>query len=528
MTKKYLFLILIIATAFLVRTIRLADRPAGLTWDEAALGYNSFSLLKTGADEHGQIMPLVFKSFGDYKPGLYVYITVPFTAVFGLNEFSTRLPSAIVGTLLIIAVYLLTSHLSGTRSGLFASVMLTISPWAIIFSRGAWEANLALLLTTLGATLFLRKKFVLASIMLGLTFWTYQGSKLFTPLILLALLVSLRPKWTTLVRPLAVLTIFVFPLIVNLKTQSGRLRVFSLFNYTRTADSINQILNQDTSTTSSPLFVLYHSEVYDQLRGIVQRYLNHLSPRFLFSEGDWSNPRHALPFYGYLHFPEVIPIILGLYALIMSKSHRNKLIWLWLLLSPLPSALSRDIVSGVRSLPMVIPLSVIGGIGLSVMFKNKLMTLVYFAFLAFSTVYFMDLYFVHSPFYFSKYWMTPYKQAVAIVNQNKDKYNRIVFSTSLGQPYIYFLYYNKIDPRFFLSHSKSVDNIYGDVGEVSFFDGINFEKINWPAERTRNSVLLVGDKYEIPDHPPDQSNLIPLAAIPYVDGSSGLYVVGLK
>ena len=112
--KQKLTLIIIILLGFLLRVYKLDIRPLGFTWDEAALGYNAYSLLLTGRDEHKQFFPVVFKSFGDYKPGLYVYLTVPSIKLFGLNEFATRLPSAIFGSLLIVMIYLLTLRLFST------------------------------------------------------------------------------------------------------------------------------------------------------------------------------------------------------------------------------------------------------------------------------------------------------------------------------------------------------------------------------------------------------------------------------
>src|SRR3989337_2916838 len=144
--KPLIILLPIIIFGLFLRILRLDSRPLGFTWDEAALGYNAYSILKTGRDEHSQVLPIVFKSFGDYKPGLYIYFTTPIVKALGLTECATRLPSAIFGTLLILVVYLLTKNH-------FASLMLAINPWAIHFSRGAWEANLALLLTTLATVL---------------------------------------------------------------------------------------------------------------------------------------------------------------------------------------------------------------------------------------------------------------------------------------------------------------------------------------------------------------------------------------
>jgi 4-amino-4-deoxy-L-arabinose transferase-like glycosyltransferase len=94
--KLLLVLLFILGTFF--RLYRLSSYPP-LLWDEAALGYNSYSILKTGRDEFGQVLPLIFKSFGDYKPGLYIYLTLPFVKLLGLSVLSVRLPGVIFGSI---------------------------------------------------------------------------------------------------------------------------------------------------------------------------------------------------------------------------------------------------------------------------------------------------------------------------------------------------------------------------------------------------------------------------------------------
>jgi len=68
--KNKLFLI-IVFLAIAVRFIGLTKLPPVLNRDEAAIGWNAYSILKTGKDEHGQFLPLAFKSIGDYKMPLY-------------------------------------------------------------------------------------------------------------------------------------------------------------------------------------------------------------------------------------------------------------------------------------------------------------------------------------------------------------------------------------------------------------------------------------------------------------------------
>ena len=101
--KLILVLILILGT--FLRFWRLGQVPASPDWDEAALGYNAYSLLQTGKDEYGKAWPLVIRSFDDYKPAVYVYLTILPVKFFGLNLWATRLPAAFLGALAVLVVY---------------------------------------------------------------------------------------------------------------------------------------------------------------------------------------------------------------------------------------------------------------------------------------------------------------------------------------------------------------------------------------------------------------------------------------
>lgn len=73
MSRKTLYLFLIIFLAFSLRFYKLGSVPAGFFSDEAAVGYNAYSLLKTGKDEFGKPWPFLFISFGEGKLPLYIY-----------------------------------------------------------------------------------------------------------------------------------------------------------------------------------------------------------------------------------------------------------------------------------------------------------------------------------------------------------------------------------------------------------------------------------------------------------------------
>src|SRR3989338_11263338 len=204
--KRILLIAAIFLLALALRTVNLGDHPPGLTWDEAGLGYNAYSILKTGRDEHGVFMPLIFKSFGDYKPGIYVYLTVPSIAVFGLTEFAVRFPSALFGALAVIGIYLFTNQLFPKKSlvirnssldiGVIAAAMLAIMPWHLHFSRGGWEVNVFATLLLFAAyflllSLYNKKVSPLISLSLfALTIFTYQAAKLLSPLVFLTIVAA--------------------------------------------------------------------------------------------------------------------------------------------------------------------------------------------------------------------------------------------------------------------------------------------------------------------------------------------------
>src|SRR3970040_1732828 len=95
--KSLFFLLLILVLAALLRFYHLGTIPPSLYSDEINQGYNAYSLMLTGRDEHGLFLPVSLRSFGDWKPPLPAYLMIPPIYLFGLNEFSVRLPSAILG-----------------------------------------------------------------------------------------------------------------------------------------------------------------------------------------------------------------------------------------------------------------------------------------------------------------------------------------------------------------------------------------------------------------------------------------------
>ncbi|MEK7127671.1 MAG: glycosyltransferase family 39 protein, partial [Patescibacteria group bacterium] len=179
--KTKIILILIILLAIVLRFWDLGKNPPGINLDEAAIGYNAYSILKTGRDEYGQLLPLQFRSLDDYKPPLYIYLTVPSVAVFGLNEFSVRLPSAILGVLAVVLTFFLAREMFNERVAVITALLLAISPWHLQFTRTAYETGSLAFFTTGGLLLFLwglkkRPWLILSAVFFGLELYLYQAA----------------------------------------------------------------------------------------------------------------------------------------------------------------------------------------------------------------------------------------------------------------------------------------------------------------------------------------------------------------
>src|SRR3989339_425926 len=329
-------LVLIVLLGFFLRTWKLGSNPPGLYWDEVSLGWNAYSVLKTGFDEHGRYLPVdTFFAFGDYKPPLYIYAVVPSIRIFDLNEFAVRFPSALAGTLLIIVTYLLAkvllrSHLSvrqgetfSDRTAMLSALLVAISPWSVTLSRVAFESNLAVLLNALGFLFFLYavKKspkwlpvsvfgFVLAS-------YTFNANRLLSPLFLVMLtLIYLRIavlNWKWWFFSALVGIILALPMLGHLRSPEGKLRwnEVNIFSNLKVIKESNSRREVDGNTLLSRIF---HHRYLGYSRLFLEHYLEHLDLKYLFVQGD-RNPRINIPDMGQMYLIELPFFLIGLISL---------------------------------------------------------------------------------------------------------------------------------------------------------------------------------------------------------------------
>ena len=305
MLKKLLPIILIFVFAFTLRVVNIGRFPAGFSADEAVQGYTAYSILKTWKDEWGQFLPLNPRSFGDYKPPLYTYLTIPSVAIFDLNEFAVRLPSAFFGSLAVVAVFLLTQELFGKRKiALLTALFLAVCPWHLVFSRGAIEANLTAFFFPMGFYFFLKglkkaKYLPFAALFWGLNLYTYHSARLFTILFAIFIIgwfwkkIHWSDKRVWLAGFLAL--IFILPILWSLFHGSAgkRFSDVSLFNPTDKWQEVTQ--RQSESLLKSPLPIFLNNKATWVADKFVKNYFSYFSLNFLFTEGSPDDSYANLP-----------------------------------------------------------------------------------------------------------------------------------------------------------------------------------------------------------------------------------------
>lgn len=201
MSKKIILALLfaiIILGAFL-RLYQITEIPLGLYPDEAMNGNNALEALDTGK----------FKFFypeNNGREGFFINLQAISVWIFGNEPWALRLVSAILGTLTILGVYLVTKELFFSRKtasliSLLSAFFLATSFWHINFSRIGFRAIMVPLLVSFGIYFLLKGlhkgtmlDMVWAGIFIGLGFHTYLAFR-FVPFILLIPLAAYLWRW---------------------------------------------------------------------------------------------------------------------------------------------------------------------------------------------------------------------------------------------------------------------------------------------------------------------------------------------
>lgn len=510
--KKILILLTILGVGAFLRLYNLSAFPSGLNADEAALGYNAYSLLQTGKDEHGHAWPINFESFGDYKPALYGYVLMPFIKIFGLSVLAVRLPSALLGILAVGLIFALAKQAFSEPVGYVAAAYLAISPWHIHFSRGGWEVNMATTLVMLGVWLFCKwqKGFkplylIFSVLCLVLSMYTYQSARLLAPILGIGLLVVfakdlLAKRNQALAAGLIGIGVLV-PLISSFifSNAISRASGVGLFADIGPVNRVNQLRGQYPNPNGL-LAKVMQNKIISYTFAFVENYTDHFSGNFLFINGD-AIERNKVPETGLLYWTDLIFIFLGGYFLVNSKSKWSKFIGWWLFSAPLAAALTFQTPHALRAQIMVIPLAIIIGLGIWQVWRRfnfKMVMLLIAMVYVWQCSRYLHEYYIHYPQEYPAAWEYGFSQVVDYVQMHKNDYNQILVTTKYDQPYILFLFFSHYPPESFQFHHQLTVRDRFNFSTVNSYDKYVFTDTSWEKVRDIHNALIIAAPEDIP------------------------------
>lgn len=547
--RKYLIYVVIVLAA-LLRLVNLDQYPSGLNADEAAIGYNAWSLLHTGRDEHNTKWPMVFRSFDDYKPAVYFYLVLPFVKVLGLNVWAVRLPSALLGIASVYLVYLIVNQLIVKKLiipgmsrnpyknlPLLSAFLLATSPWHLQFSRGGWEVNTSTFFILLGVYGFFRvlgnrihrgesKYFFLFVFSLVLSLYTYHSSRLISPLLALVLISTYRKdlfchsghvtesiwgKYKHMIISFSLGILLCLPLAGQMLSKAGQSR-FSGVSVFSDEGPVWEALELRRQHQQENLYTRYlHSRYVTYSLRFTKNYLSHFSPRFLFLTGD-EIARSKVPEVGQsllILFPF---FFLGVFQLLKLNTRWKKFILAWFLISPIAASLTFQAPHALRSQNMVIPLSIITALGVAVFFEfikkyklpYRLFIFCVFGFLSFfSVAQYLHQYFVHYPQELPYAWQYGFNQVAEYTKANYQNYDHIIISDRYDQPYILMAFFLQYPPEVLQKEIVLTPRDKFGFSTVRNFGKYEFRLINWEIDKKLSKTLIMAA-----DEPVDETKVI--------------------
>ncbi len=522
MFKQYLSPLLIVLIIFLAGFLRfnqISTLPA-LNADEAALGYNAYSLLKTGLDEHSNPWPIHFQSFNDYKPGLYVYLAMPFIKYLGLNEFAVRLPGIMAGILSVLLIYLLVRQLNLEKKWLpeLSALFLAISPWHIHFSRGGWEVNVATTLILAGVLTFLwglknYKWYFISVIFLVLSLYTYHAARIVAPLLGLALILTYQKEFfknKKIVLASLILGLFLIaPLVKDFLGPAGISRASGVGLFADTGPFWRTNTQRGEHDDSSGAFAkLLHNKPVNYGLTFLSNYASHFSGDFLFLSGDVIQ-RNKVPEMGQMYLIDLIFLPIGIFFALKGFK-KWRIVLIWLIVAPIAAALTFQAPHALRDQNMVVPLIILSAYGvleaLSCIRKytsrNMFITflVLFFALYSWDFSRYLHQYYTHMEKTYDFSSQYGVRDLVGYVQQNQDKYSQVVVTNRYDQPYILFLFYLKYPPENFQKEHKLTDRDEFGFSTVESFGKYKFVETS-PWDKIRGEyrgALIAGTDRDIP------------------------------
>lgn len=514
-----LFFALIILIAIFFRFYNLSQVPPQASVDEVSIGWNAYSILKTGADEYDTKFPILLRAYDDFRPALYVYLVVPFVVLFDLGTLAIRLPSALLGVLGVLGTYFLVKELfrgsklkfeiGNLKLGIpeVTALLLSISPWHIYISRLGHEVNASFTFLIFGLLFFFRFldkgkwNLVLSALFLGLSFDSYQSAKIIIPLLVTALSILfykklIKEKSIALFSALAGL-IIIAPILISSFSENALIR-FKATNLLENSELYYEkvfdrhVLNRQNNDL---LGLIYDNRKIATSLLLTQSYLSHFDPVWLFlNKGE--EPFKA-PTFGLLYLFELPLIFISLLFLLKSNIESKKIVFLIIfgLITILPASLTTGFPHAMRAysfLPVPQIFAAVGFVSIAAFIKNKsgkyLFAIASITILMFSVSWYSHAYFSLLPRELGHHFQYGVVDALKYSDTIDEKYSLVVVSNKerLFESYMFYLYTKKYNPH---DYQKSGGTVSGGFAQEHKIGNYMFGDID--SNIIENSLYII-------------------------------------
>jgi len=524
-TVNRIILVLILMLAAMLRFWNLGNVPPSASMDEASIGYNAYSVLKTGGDEYGKFPLISQRSYDDWRRSTYLLLVVPSVALLGLNVIAVRLPSVLLSILTVWATYHIALLLFTKQSkfssnfALLSAFLLAISPWHIYISRLGHESNACLSFLVFGVLFFLRGLKNIRFLFLSIVFFTlsmisYYSGQVFIPLFAFGLLYIFRRDLSTLVlsnKKILILFVISAVLLVPIfwaifsPEALVRFRGTSTFSPEAHSELFNeQVLLRNKAVEDRNIFgIVYYNRRLFPLKVFLEGYIAHFNANWLFTNP--SSDSFKAPHIGLLYVWEIPFILIGIAAFLLSPDvdpKIKKLILLWFFLAPVPASIATQVPHAMRSYNFLPTWQILTAFGLvyavSKLPRSKAVILTFITVsVAVGFVSFCKNYFIVFPKEQSNSFHYALSKAIPYVLSLEKDYQKVIFSNkdSLRQSYMVFLYYSHFDPSLYQRLGGTGS---GGFAETHSFARYEFRPISWEKDQLLSNTLFVGNASDFP------------------------------
>jgi len=478
MKPKTLILAIILLLSLVVRLVFLNIIPVGINNDELHFVLNAKSIFYGFTNIEGKINPFKLAEISSL-------IFAPIIGPLPNNLFTARLPYALIGSLSVVLIYLITLRLSKNSTlALISALISSINPWSIYVSRTSFDPPLAVFFFLL--TIFLlslsKSKYILLSILTGLlAFYSYIATKIiYFPIITVSSYFlwqfnhKKNGKLYLIVLISSLLLTLHFALSLSNQLVGNRIREIQTPNSEEIKDQVNLERRQSLQVPIIMEILTNKYTVY--LKNFTQKYLYNFSTDILFLHGDPAFTG-SLWQHGYFYYIDALLLLFGLIYLYQTHPKFLAFLSCLILLSPIPEAIrsgqsSSYVFHSSFQFPFLCIIISAGILFFWYKFSHKFfrITLVFIYFLSFLN--FIDIYFFKAPVYqpesfvFSQHLLSKYLQLET--GKNKEVYVLTQEPEVLFRSYLF--YTNSYQKNTFIS----IKNIYAQTNDNFLFNHIHF------------------------------------------------------